>query len=489
MNIHGQNGFSKSYSLNNNSTVTTDAYYLNGFIYANGQITDTNITNEDVNILLKLDMNGNLVDTIFKRIGNNYIYSIKRMIELAPNGFITIGNYIDGSIGRLNVYRGDTLWNYFLFPDTPSTTFAFKDIIKHTDNCYYILCLQQDPSFEVNIVLLKLDSNFNKIWRRQYGNVSITELSTCMIELNDNRILIGSCKSNVLNLSGFENQIFPTYFLKVDTSGTLVQQWTNPDINSFYPGQVLQLATGDYMYCGKYIGYHDGVGYAFSKNYVCRRTPTFGLVWEKNLSNMSSNIVSLEDITYFDNKIFTVGTEADTVLGDNYGVLYCLDLNGNIMYKRYFDVPEPLSAISWNEYKYLYSVNVVNDSTLIMGGQIIASTPPGNPNQYGWIIKANIYGCLVDTGSFHYLNINNVNQDSTNVLLYPNPAYNEIHLKVSDDLIGLQFLMHSINGKRIQEGTIETSLTIFDISNLSSGTYNISIMGNGKNKEIKFVKN
>lgn len=489
MNLHGQNGFSKTYSLNNNSTVTTDAHYLNGFIYANGLITDTTITNEDVNVLLKLDMDGNLVDTIFKRVGGNYIYSFKRMIDLPPNGFITIGNHQNDVTARLNVYHTDTLWNYFLFTDTPSIAFALKDITKHSDGCYYALCLQSDPDFDPNIVVLKLDSNFNKIWRRKYGTVSYGELASCIIELNDGNILIGTNKSNIGHLSGFENQIFPTYFIKIDTSGTILQQWTNPDVNSFTPGQVAQLSSGDYVYCGRYVGYHDGVGYAYVKNYVCRRTQSFGLVWEKFLSNMSSTIISLEDVTIHDNKMFAVGTEADTILWNNYGVLYCLGLNGNILYKRYYDVPAPLNAIIWNEYKFLYSIEIPNDSTILMSGQIVGSTPPDNPSQYGWVIKSNIYGCLVDTGSFHYASLEPSELSDLNVLIYPNPAFNEIQMNVSDELIGSKFCISNISGQRIQMGTIESEITFFDISNFEPGVYIISLIDDNTSKQIRFIKN
>ena len=61
-----------------------------------------------------------------------------------------------------------------------------------------------------------------------------------------------------------------------------------------------------------------------------------------------------------------------------------------------------------------------------------------------------------------------------NVLIYPNPASNflKIEMESSD---GSRYLLHDLMGKLVREGSLNTSSTTVDISNLADGTFRLSV--------------
>ena len=76
---------------------------------------------------------------------------------------------------------------------------------------------------------------------------------------------------------------------------------------------------------------------------------------------------------------------------------------------------------------------------------------------------------------------------SSVILLYPNPAINTITLDLSENIIGTDYAITDIHGKKVFEGAIKSSLMTLDISNLNAGLYYFYTDGQVSNT-IKIIK-
>jgi Secretion system C-terminal sorting domain len=65
--------------------------------------------------------------------------------------------------------------------------------------------------------------------------------------------------------------------------------------------------------------------------------------------------------------------------------------------------------------------------------------------------------------------------DEMAVDIFPNPAKDELQIKVSAEAIGDQYTMYDLNGRQVLRGKIVTTITRISISDLSAGTYLMKI--------------
>lgn len=83
--------------------------------------------------------------------------------------------------------------------------------------------------------------------------------------------------------------------------------------------------------------------------------------------------------------------------------------------------------------------------------------------------------------------VEDINANSTDVNIYPNPSKNYINIK-SNDLINSTLTITSLTGNKIKTIELITNLTSIDISNLNSGIYLISIKKDEQIYYKKFMK-
>ena len=72
--------------------------------------------------------------------------------------------------------------------------------------------------------------------------------------------------------------------------------------------------------------------------------------------------------------------------------------------------------------------------------------------------------------------------------IYPNPAQDKITIKVTDDSLGLKYLVSDLVGRQFLNGTITDRETVVGIDQLATGVYFVQV-GQNKNRTIKIVKN
>jgi len=75
----------------------------------------------------------------------------------------------------------------------------------------------------------------------------------------------------------------------------------------------------------------------------------------------------------------------------------------------------------------------------------------------------------------------------SDVVLFPNPASNQINLKVENKLFGSFYTVYDHTGKSVLSGSINTQNTIIELSSLSNGIY-LFYVGNSKKLIFKVIK-
>ena len=82
---------------------------------------------------------------------------------------------------------------------------------------------------------------------------------------------------------------------------------------------------------------------------------------------------------------------------------------------------------------------------------------------------------------------NNVDK-STNLVLSPNPASDEITLKSNGNLLGATISIHSLLGQELETFTLNTEETTLNISNYQSGIYILKVNSQEGIQSYKFIK-
>lgn len=101
-------------------------------------------------------------------------------------------------------------------------------------------------------------------------------------------------------------------------------------------------------------------------------------------------------------------------------------------------------------------------------------------------------------GNGNHIWVDNVNIDISNtvskvdessgLLLFPNPAQNQIHLRVAPEFIGANGQMHDALGRVIQSFSLTSPENLINTAELSQGVYTLTITGPHKTKTIRFIK-
>ena len=76
-----------------------------------------------------------------------------------------------------------------------------------------------------------------------------------------------------------------------------------------------------------------------------------------------------------------------------------------------------------------------------------------------------------------------------NVVLYPNPATNELIINVNEELIGVSAKIYSLLGQELQSLQLRNQQNPIDVSNFKKGIYLIDIESKKGVKTYKFIKN
>ena len=143
-----------------------------------------------------------------------------------------------------------------------------------------------------------------------------------------------------------------------------------------------------------------------------------------------------------------------------YAVLTKLDINGNLIWSRRFR--------KWYQDNMLWSINDVGDGFLLSGYAKDSSKTTGY--QDAWLVKTDTNGCIVPGCNAHDGMVQITNPEAF-MEVYPNPANEDIQLKITDDRVHL----HAIDWYGL-DGTLLTTYYESQLNELKKDEhlYNLS---------------
>ncbi|HEX8514945.1 MAG TPA: T9SS type A sorting domain-containing protein [Bacteroidia bacterium] len=229
-------------------------------------------------------------------------------------------------------------------------------------------------------------------------------------------------------------------------------------------GFIKQLADSTYLVVGAKLV--SGFSY---QAYMAKITKTEAYIWQKTYGGPDDQQFYTIPVILNDGSIVCAGQHTTSV---NNGLLIKIDSAGNQQWLRtYYASPSSNS--------YFYDLKATGDGGFIMVGS-------GNiTGQDAWVVKVDEFGCEVANCS---VGVNEFQIPNSKLILYPNPANNEITLQISDLNIS-DAEIQVINGLgEFQQFQISDSK--INISHLASGVYFLTVTsGDAKRSTGKFIKN
>jgi hypothetical protein len=111
-------------------------------------------------------------------------------------------------------------------------------------------------------------------------------------------------------------------------------------------------------------------------------------------------------------------------------------------------------------------------------------------DNWGPLSKADVKGSVMTKRTAANISEELLNTEAQHVIIYPNPAYNEININLQNsDSINSTMSIYSIDGKLVQNNTLTSQSNNVNIGNLNSGFYIIKIVNdNGTVSTHKLIK-
>lgn len=398
---------------------------------------------------------------------------------------------------KLNQY-GDTIATKVYAEDSVSITPSQESLYYLDDGTFVFSSTLKDytQNEKSDFALYKFDENFNLIWRKRYG----------YLQSNENCMKMKQCQDGGFILSGQSNavdQYTDIFLVRVDSLGNLLWQknipiyaWQRPyglDTTSdggfvigFNSGggidvDVLVLKTdslGNVKWQKPVIGgtldNSNWVKVSTTKNgdilvatakattharlydaYLARLSPTGTKLWEKTYPYDYRSGFLTVPVELDDESIVVGGIKRiyNSTIGTTrlHSTLSKVDKNGNPIWERLYHKRDDLD-------QYFYGLSTTPDDGFLAFGFAFEDT------QDAWIVKTDYLGCDTVGCTPPPLAVEHI-ESSNKILIYPNPATNEVNIKSEQPITLIEII--DVSGKLVLESTSHT----VDVSNLSEGIY------------------
>jgi len=321
--------------------------------------TNENPINPSTDLLFKLT---------YKTSLNNL--EIRQMIKTKDNGYIAIAFAEDIYVIKFDS-NFNIIWNKYYGGSKKDYA---ESIIEDSQGNFLILGESESINGDIqhnngsyDVFLIKIDTNGNLIWNKNYGGSGYEGISqdNALIETNDgNFIFVGYTTSNDFDISN-NNGGYDVWIVKVDSSGNLIKQKTFGGSNDDFGRKISKFNNNIIVTAKSNSSNND-----FGQNgiWVLNVDNNLNIVWKKNTNGINSGSIVANN-----SEIVLVNSTLN-----NYE-FYKLDPNGNITKNS------TLNFLSQSP-KQLFANQIVNSSD---NGFFIIGDLGGGNDQDAIILKIN----------------------------------------------------------------------------------------------------
>ncbi|MFM2306248.1 MAG: hypothetical protein RLZZ367_917 [Bacteroidota bacterium] len=442
--------------------------------YITGVTTDKgNFTNFDRAFIGKLDEFGNVSQykTITDSAGKVYSAYFNTLIKDSHGKLVFTGYSID-SVSRLLLVKTDESFSDIQVYEytTPNTSaFQGRSMLQHNDYYYVTGVRTVQSTNNASVVLLKIDTNGNRLWEKLYNQDKI-DYAESIISLSNGNLMLGAYRTNINQT----NEIANTWLLEVDTGGMVQRQWFDSNDSTYVARGLLQTQDGGVIYCGqkKYIQIGTTIGYTGT---VTKMDTSFNIQWVYN-NGYRSIYTGITDVELLPGgSIIVCGQKqiynTDTTILS--GWIVKLDVGGTVVWESAY------TAINQSLVKnFLTDIDVLSDGSLIAVGQ--CQIPGQMPPQVGWFLKLDSNGCEIGNCMVGLPDDELSVADDGQIHVYPNPFTSDVSISFVDMHVSTAtFTITNHIGQIVyqqQETNLATGYTkMLDLSYLPNGVYFVEV--------------
>ncbi len=413
---------------------------------------------------------GALVDSTYFGIRNKIIYTGGRTPVYSVNHDLVFG--IEGNTYILKLlYDRETKKIIKLDSIENPTTGAYylNDMIIRNDTTIYN-ALRLEDTTNINTIIYSYPDGRKKFIYMPNKVGYYNTGGRILQKENGNLILFGSSAS--LTNSGDE---FITV-TEIDTSGTIIQEYTSPlNYKVWLTDDILLKNSNEAFILARGDSYDAILKKRASTHWLYKfDLSTYKVIWRKNYGEPASN--------YF-------GGGGEVCKGHRDSeYLYCTTLWGKgasldslYLVGRVVKVREDGSKVWQKDYSHLPNLNTnsnlytmipVDSSHYLLGGRTNTGT-----TICSWLVKIDEGGNIVPIDTTSTISIT----DIPNITIYPNPATDQIIINQGEQS-DMMYSIYDAQGRiALSQSVSEPHQNmIWDISNLSSGLYVLSISHKGQ---------
>ncbi|WP_130734634.1 T9SS type A sorting domain-containing protein [Flavobacterium sp. J27] len=295
----------------------------------------------------------------------------------------------------------------------------------------------QTPNYIASF-LLKLDSNGNFVWVKNFGSTSHLEFSSLLVDTSNAIYVSGGFMGTTdFNSGSGVNTLTTTlggefFLLKLDANGEFV--WVK-GMKAIGRGmEIIETENHTILISGKFVGTCDFSG-------------------GNNTALFSSHSTANSDV-----------------------FLAKYDLNGDLNW---------LKTFGGNDYIKMTSLDYNTSGAVHLIGSFQGSFDFGTTTDTFSTTSYGITDCFVMKFDQNTLGTEEFEVSNSELMIYPNPSINAIHLAFPDTFEQGKYKIFSINGQLVMQNELQKNI---NISSLSSGFYFITIFKDDNSITAKFLK-
>ena len=484
-----QQYFNKRYTLHSTNTATTSIIPIgNGYICTSFSRDSSYLSDYGIHFST-LDSIGNITrDTAYLKPARSIQAWNNSLIACSPNHYL-LATSIDQDASYYKytlLVKFDSIGNVVFDTEytktfCPEYAFWYIEDMKPTGTGEWLVLSHigcTDSSVyslhQEDMVLTKLDSNFNVIWAKQFGDIHWDDGCKKIAIAHDGYVLLGW--RNNSNQVGIGIH-FQAEIIKTDTGGNQLWLWRSNIAKQTGPVfDILCTKDGGYVYCGLGNGYEKvtgPMGYIYQKGWIEKLDSDRNVVWNDTIGAMENDlpISALKEL--LDSTIVVAGAiyggfnPGDTIgVGHTSACLVKYKPNGELIWRRkYTHFNDSLKGV-------IYDMKQTPDGGFVLCGESDDYNHYyGNTTQQAWVLKVDSNGCSSLTDPQCQADKVKEIAIETTVSAYPNPARDMVYFETRPLLPAARIVIEDILGRQLASKPITRQKESIDISALPQGVY------------------